>query len=108
LGRGRGAAAEGAHRGEGIVTLPGDQHRALPESIAAARRKLDATPIEDLPYGIFVDGEIVACHFSRAEAAKPAFWWKRTYPGAKSEPTRRVTVRKRRPDDRVLGEGVVK
>jgi hypothetical protein len=71
--------------------------RSTPAAITDARRMLDRIPITGMPYGVYVDGGIVSCGRTRQDTATAAHWWRATYPG-------RVRVRKRRPDDRVMGE----
>ena len=73
------------------------EDKLTPAYIAEARERLNAISLLDVPYGIFVDGQIVSCG-TKESCEHVKGWWKQTFSA------RKVSIRKRRASDLVLGE----
>lgn len=66
-------------------------------AVQHARELLDATSLADKPYGVYVDGQIVSVG-TQESCKKVVKWWRQTFA------SRKVSVRKRKATDLVLGE----
>ena len=73
------------------------EDKLTPAYVAEARVRLNSISLLDVPYGIFVDGQIVSCG-TKESCQHVKGWWRLTFP------TRKVSIRKRRTSDLVLGE----